>query len=107
MVSDLRELGGLRSESVVAAVGKVPRHMFAPEDSVEQAYAVKTVLWTKRDERGVPISMISAVDIQVLMLEQAQLGPGLRVLEIGSGGYNAALIAELVGPSGEVTTVDI
>jgi protein-L-isoaspartate(D-aspartate) O-methyltransferase len=31
----------------------------------------------------------------------------MRVLEIGSGGYNAALIAELVGPDGEVTTVDI
>ena len=31
------------------------------------------------------------------MLEQAQLAPGMRVLEIGSGGYNAALLAELVG----------
>jgi protein-L-isoaspartate(D-aspartate) O-methyltransferase len=31
----------------------------------------------------------------------------MRVLEIGSGGYNAALIAELVGQQGEVTTVDI
>jgi protein-L-isoaspartate(D-aspartate) O-methyltransferase len=29
------------------------------------------------------------------------------VLEIGSGGYNAALLRELVGPSGSVTTVDI
>jgi protein-L-isoaspartate(D-aspartate) O-methyltransferase len=28
-------------------------------------------------------------------------------LEIGSGGYNAALLRELVGPSGSVTTVDI
>jgi protein-L-isoaspartate(D-aspartate) O-methyltransferase len=31
----------------------------------------------------------------------------MRVLEIGSSGYNATLIAELVGPNGEVTTVDI
>lgn len=31
----------------------------------------------------------------------------MRILEIGSGGYNAALPAELVGPSGQVTTVDI
>ncbi len=29
------------------------------------------------------------------------------MLEIGSGGYNAALLRELVGPSGSVTTVDI
>ncbi len=31
----------------------------------------------------------------------------MRVEEIGSGGYNAALIAELVGQEGEVVTVDI
>jgi protein-L-isoaspartate(D-aspartate) O-methyltransferase len=31
----------------------------------------------------------------------------MRVLELGSGGYNAALMAELVGPDGEATTVDI
>lgn len=107
MIGDLRELGVIHSESVATAVGTVPRHLFAPEESVEQAYAVKTVLQTKRDGRGVPVSMISAVDIQALMLEQAQLGPGMRVLEIGSGGYNAALIADLVGATGEVTTVDI
>lgn len=31
----------------------------------------------------------------------------MRVLEIGSGGYNAALIATLIGPDGQITTVDI
>jgi hypothetical protein len=31
----------------------------------------------------------------------------MRVLEIGSGGLNAAYLAELVGTDGEVTTVDI
>jgi protein-L-isoaspartate(D-aspartate) O-methyltransferase len=43
-----------------------------------------------------------------LMLEQLELQPGQRVLEIGAGtGYNAAMLAELVGPSGQVTTLDI
>jgi len=32
---------------------------------------------------------------------------GRQVLEIGSGGYNAALLRESVGPSGSVTTMDI
>jgi protein-L-isoaspartate(D-aspartate) O-methyltransferase len=32
---------------------------------------------------------------------------GRHVLEIGSGGYNASLLRELVGASGSVTTVDI
>jgi protein-L-isoaspartate(D-aspartate) O-methyltransferase len=41
------------------------------------------------------------------MLEQAGIEPGDHVLEIGSGGYNAALMRELAGPKGSVTTVDI
>ncbi|MFC5904498.1 methyltransferase domain-containing protein [Streptomyces zhihengii] len=45
--------------------------------------------------------------LQADMLEAARIQPGHRVLEIGSGGYNAALIAELVGPTGHVTTLDI
>lgn len=62
---------------------------------------------TKRDEHGIPISSVSASQIQAMMLEQARLRPGMRVLEMGSGGYNSALIAELVGDEGEVVTVDI
>ena len=42
------------------------------------------------------------------MLEQLGAMPGERILEIGAGsGYNAALLAELVGPEGFVATVDI
>ncbi|WP_405104082.1 methyltransferase domain-containing protein [Micromonospora sp. NBC_01412] len=41
------------------------------------------------------------------MLHAAHLQPGARVLEIGSGGYNAALIAEVVGPHGAVASIDI
>jgi protein-L-isoaspartate(D-aspartate) O-methyltransferase len=41
------------------------------------------------------------------MLEQAGIEPGMRVLEVGSGGYNAALIAELVGDAGTVISVDV
>lgn len=40
-------------------------------------------------------------------LRQARVKPGMRVLEIGSGGPNAAMLAHLVGPDGEVVTVDI
>lgn len=39
--------------------------------------------------------------------EQAEIEPGMRVLEVGSGGYNAALLAELVGEAGTVVTADI
>ncbi|MGH8964711.1 MAG: methyltransferase, FxLD system, partial [Actinomycetes bacterium] len=52
-------------------------------------------------------SSMSAVRVQAMMLDQAGLEPGMRVLEVGSGGFNAALAAELVGPDGAVTTIDI
>src|SRR5258708_24206156 len=43
-----------------------------------------------------------------IMVEQLALQPGDRILEIGAGtGYNAALMAHLVGPKGQVVTVDI
>ena len=41
------------------------------------------------------------------MIRQAAVQPGMRVLEIGSGGYNAALLREVVGDDGQVVTVDI
>ena len=50
---------------------------------------------------------MSAPFIQARQIEQAGIGPGDTVLEIGSGGLNAALIAEVVGESGRVFTVDI
>src|SRR5262245_61385800 len=57
------------------------------------------------------ISSVSAPYLIAEMLGQAAdaLGglEGRHALEIGSGGYNASLLRELVGPSGSVTTVDI
>jgi protein-L-isoaspartate O-methyltransferase len=42
------------------------------------------------------------------MLEQLDVLPGHRVLEIGAGtGINAALLAHLAGPDGQVTTIDV
>ncbi|MGH3811415.1 MAG: methyltransferase, FxLD system [Pseudonocardiaceae bacterium] len=91
---------------VEAALRTVPRHLFAPGVSLEKAYADGSIV-TKRNERGSSISSVSAPWLQTMMLGQLQVAPGQRVLEIGSGGYNAALLRELVGPEGSVTTLDI
>ncbi|TDC02235.1 methyltransferase, FxLD system [Micromonospora fluostatini] len=106
LVEELLAAGSITAPEVAAAFRAVPRHLFAPEVPLEQAYA-NDVVRTKHDERGVTISSVSAPWLQAVMLEQARITPGMRCLEIGSGGYNAALMAELVGPGGEVTTVDI
>src|SRR6185437_16780397 len=107
LVTALRGLDAVRSEPVARAVLAVPRHVFMPEVGLDEAYEAEFALTTKRDGDGRAVSSVSAARIQAFMLEQAGIEPGTRVLEVGSGGYNAALIAELTGPTGEVTTVDI
>lgn len=106
LVDQLRELGAIRTERVARAFRTVPRHLFLPRVPLEEAYANEAVV-TKRDEQGVALSSVSAPRLVAMMLEQLRVEPGQRVLEIGSGGFNAALLAELVGPQGSVTTMDI
>jgi protein-L-isoaspartate(D-aspartate) O-methyltransferase len=107
MIEALRASDGIRSEEVAAAFRAVPRHVFAPDAPVELAYAANATLWPKHDGTGRMTSTVSAAHIQAVQLEQADVRPGMRVLEIGSGGYNAALLAAMVGAGGEVTTIDI
>ena len=97
----------IRTPAVERAFRTVPRHLFVPGTvTPEQAYEDTTVA-TKHGPDGRTTSSVSAPWLQAYMLEQAGLRPGARVLEIGSGGYNAALIAEVAGPDGYVVTVDI
>jgi protein-L-isoaspartate(D-aspartate) O-methyltransferase len=42
-----------------------------------------------------------------VMIRQARFRPGMRILEVGSGGHNAALLAEVTGPGGHVVSIDI
>ncbi|WP_084259686.1 methyltransferase, FxLD system [Microtetraspora malaysiensis] len=107
MVTTLTEQGYIRSPEVQAAFAAVPRERFAPEASLTAAYSPQDVVITKRDTTGRATSSVSAPWLQAEMLEAARLFRGARVLEVGSGGYNAALIAEIVGPEGLVVTVDI
>jgi protein-L-isoaspartate(D-aspartate) O-methyltransferase len=106
LVQQLVAAGTISDERVAAAFAAVPRHVFVPHAPLDIAYADDVVLM-KQDEAGVVTSSVSQPSIVALMLEQAAIRPGDRVLEIGSGGYNAALLRELAGPGGAVTSVDI
>src|SRR5439155_280249 len=69
----------------------VPREAFVRPEDADAAY----------EDVPLPIGRgqtISAPSMIVIMLEEARLAPGDRVLEIGTGsGYHAALVARLVG----------
>ncbi|WP_078853464.1 methyltransferase, FxLD system [Streptomyces sp. FxanaA7] len=107
MVKRLIELGAARSARVVAAFRSVPRHLATPEVEMAKTYVAEFAAITKTDQTGVNISSVSAPRIQAMQIEQADIRPGMSVLEIGSGGVNAAYLAEMVGERGHVVTMDI
>ncbi len=111
LVEQLKARDVLHSAAVEAAFLRVPREYFLPElarrEGLETIYADEAII-TKRTGQGTPLSSSSAPSMMAIMLEQLDLRPGLRVLEIGAGtGYNAALLAELVGDPRAVVTIDI
>ncbi len=106
MVDELKLKALLRSPSVEAAFRAIPRHVFLPQSPIDQVYRDEAVPTKHLD--GQVVSSSSAPAIMAIMLEQLQLERGHRVLEIGAGtGYNAALMAQLVGVTGKVVTLDI
>jgi protein-L-isoaspartate(D-aspartate) O-methyltransferase len=107
LVDQLIEQGCIRTGRVEEAMRAVRRHMFVPQAPLEKAYANATVD-IKLDAGGASISCASQPDIVAMMLEQLQVEPGHKILELGAGtGYNAGLLAHLAGATGHVTTIDV
>lgn len=88
------------SERVVEAMSRVPRELFVPDELRPMAY----------EDRPLPIGYgqtISAPHMVAIMCDLLDLHEGMKVLEVGGGcGYHAAVMAELVGPSGHVYSVE-
>ena len=111
LVEALRARGAIRCEQIAQAFAAVPREHFIPDiardQGLEAVYRDEAFV-TKKDRRGMPLSSSSQPGLMAEMLELLAAAPGQRVLEVGAGtGYNAALLARLVGPGGHVTTIDV
>ena len=100
LVRKLMGNGYIRSPRVQEAMRSVPRELFVPDLVQEDSYA----------DRPLPIrggQTISAPHMVAEMCEVAELGPGMKVLEIGSGsGYQAAIMSRVIDP-GRVFTTEV
>lgn len=106
LVDRLVSTGRVRSPAVERALRSVPRERFVPDLGVLAVYDDRAQL--VKEDAGGTLSTISQPTMVAVMLELAQLSPGDRVLEVGTGtGYNAALLGELVGPEGHVVSIDV
>jgi protein-L-isoaspartate(D-aspartate) O-methyltransferase len=89
---------GVEDARVLEAMRKVPRHELVPADLRDLAYG----------DHPLPIGYdqtISQPYIVAVMSEAAQVGPGDKVLEVGTGsGYQAAVLAEM---GAEVYSIEI
>lgn len=89
MVETQIEGRGIRDPRVLAAMRRVPRHLFVPPDQAASAY----------DDRPLPIGSgqtISQPYVVAFMTEQLRLTGKEKVLEIGTGsGYQTAILAAL------------
>ena len=107
LARELRHRGRALSRSVVEAFARVPRHVFVPEVGPAAAYRDEALV-IKCGPDGMPVSSSSQPAMMAIMLDQLGLQPGHRVLEIGTGsGYNAAVMSAVVGPQGQVISIDI
>ena len=98
MVESQIRARGVHEETVLAALAKVPRHLFVPPEMERYAYA----------DEPLPIGesqTISQPYIVAYMTEALKLRGTEKVLEVGTGsGYQTAILAEL---SREVLTIEV
>ena len=97
MVEEQLRRRGIRDERVLTAMAKVPRDAFVAAEDAPNAYG----------DSPLPIGAgqtISQPYIVAAMLEQLELRPQDRVLEVGTGtGYEAVILGELTA---EVWTIE-
>jgi protein-L-isoaspartate(D-aspartate) O-methyltransferase len=100
LVLNLRRQGYIKTERVKQAFLMVPREEFLPDSLKNYAY------------EDIPLDIgqdqtISAPHMVAIMCESLDIKDDQKILEIGTGsGYHAAIVAQLVGETGHVYTIE-
>jgi protein-L-isoaspartate(D-aspartate) O-methyltransferase len=106
LVRTLERSRMIRTSAVRNAFLSVPRHLFLPHVGLDEAYSDRSI--SLKAAAGFMISSSSQPSIMAEMLEQLGARQGHHALEIGTAsGFNAGLIAQIVGQPGEVVSVEI
>ncbi len=88
---------------LVQALIEVPRERFVPLDAVAESVRDEALAL---DASGA--ATVSAPHAYLRSFGLAQIAPGQRVLDLGSGtGYGCAVLCRLVGPAGKVVGVEL
>lgn len=101
LIAHLTKTGVLRSPEIIQALREIDRADFVPENLKHRAY----------EDTALPIEggqTISQPYTVVFMLEQLQVKPGNKILDIGYGScWQTALLSYLTGPSGKVCAFEV
>ena len=99
MIADLRRYK-IRDERVIAAMSKVRRHVYIPEELRDRA--------DPYGDHPCPIGhgqTISQPFMVAYMTQRIEVKPGMKILEIGTGsGYQSAILAEM---GAEIYSIEI
>jgi protein-L-isoaspartate(D-aspartate) O-methyltransferase len=119
---ELRHTAHVRSASVVEAFATVPREHFAgagPWRILSAMYLAEYWTTEDADPRHLYHDVLIAIDearglnngqpsLWAFLYDQLNLARGAHVVHVGVGtGYYSAILAEIVGPQGRVTAVEI
>jgi len=100
LVQRLKKEGRITNQDVEDAFLSIPRELFIPQSKRSYAY-VDTPLDIGNGQT------ISAPHMVAIMVEELLLEKGQKVLEIGAGsGYHAAIVASIIGPGGNVYSIE-
>lgn len=101
LIDFLKEQGTLKSQNIIKAFEIVDRQDFVPAEMKKAAYF----------DEPLPIGFgqtISQPGTVAFMLERLGAQKGDMVFDVGSGsGWQAALLAHIVGPKGKIYTAEI
>ncbi len=100
LIATLVAEGALKTKKIIEAFRKVPREIFVLPQYKEYAYVNEPLPIMKGQTISQPYTV-------AVMTEALEPKPGNKILEVGAGsGYQAAVLAEIVGKKGKVVTIE-